>query len=44
MNTYKAITHERGSDNSWRNGVHANAVGAKEVGHAAGNAENTGYG
>lgn len=44
INTYKAVAaHQRRSDDSGGNGVHADAVRAEEVGHAAGDTEHTGY-
>lgn len=41
--TYEAVAHQRRSDNSGGNRVHADAIGPEEVGHATGNTEHTGY-
>lgn len=43
IGTYEAVAHQRRSDNSRGDRVHANTVGAEEVGHAGGNTEHTGY-
>lgn len=42
VDTYEAVSHKRGSDNGGGNRVHPDAVGSEEVGHAAGNTEDTG--
>lgn len=44
IDTYKAVAHQRRSDNGRGDRVHANTVGAEEVGHAGGDTEHTGYG